>query len=156
HELRESDRRKDEFLAMLAHELRNPLAAIQYANFLSRSGNLEAEGIDCSAMIEEQIQQLRRLIDDLLDVSRITQDKVQLKLDVRDVRNVAQRAIGVVRPVIEQRKHQLEVNLADDALMVRGDQARLEQMIVNLLANAAKYTHEGGQIWVSAARDDGK
>jgi len=155
-ELREADRRKDEFLAMLAHELRNPLAAIQYANQLSSIPNIERQGIDCSAMISQQLQQLKRLIDDLLDVSRITQNKIELKREVIDVRAVLDRARGVIQPLIEQRKHRLTLESPSSELLVYADGARLEQMIVNLLANAAKYTEEGGHIRLLACREDGK
>ena len=156
-ELREADRRKDEFLAMLAHELRNPLAAIQYANYLSSAADIKQQGIDCSAMISQQLHQLKRLIDDLLDVSRITQNKINLKKEVLDVRAVIDRARGVIQPLIEQHKHQLSLESPHgELLLVNADGARLEQMIVNLLTNAAKYTEDGGQIRLLCCREDGK
>ncbi|HEX3726879.1 MAG TPA: PAS domain S-box protein, partial [Pirellulales bacterium] len=149
-ELREADRRKDEFLAMLAHELRNPLAAIQYANALSRASQGKVDEIDCPAMIEKQVHQLKRLIDDLLDVSRITRDRIQLKQSLVDIRDIIERAVDVARPLLAERQHHFQQLLPEESLIVLADPARLEQMIVNLLSNAAKYTPPQGRIEIRA------
>lgn len=153
-DLRESERQKDDFLAMLAHELRNPLAAIQYANQLSK---LTASKDDtASDVIDRQVSTLARLIDDLLDVSRITRDKIQLRKQVVDGRRLFERALATVRPAIEQRKHHLDVALADEPMPIHADAVRVEQILVNLLTNAAKYTPEGGRISVRVFPLDGQ
>jgi len=155
-ELRDADRRKDEFLAMLAHELRNPLAAIQYAHQLASTPGSVSDDIDCLRIIGQQVQQLKRILDDLLDVSRITRDKIVLKQEVIDAAPVIERAVAVVKPLIEQRHHRLSVDTGKESLLVVADAARLEQMIVNLLTNAAKYTEDGGEIALSARCEEGR
>ena len=148
-ELREKDRRKDEFLAMLAHELRNPLSAVDHAvhvTTVSRS----AEHIDwCMDVVSRQAKHLSRLIDDLLDVSRITRGKIQLRKAQLDPYRVLYLAIEAVRPLIDQRGHDLTLSFGPPA-PIEADPTRLEQILVNLITNAAKYTEEGGHIKLSA------
>ncbi|MEX5746804.1 ATP-binding protein [Massilia sp. X63] len=145
--LRETDRRKDEFLAMLAHELRNPLAPISSAADLLRLGRLDETRIrQTSGIISRQVRHMTGLIDDLLDVSRVTRGLVSLDLHGIDARTVVSEAIEQVRPLIELRRHQLAVHLAPEPAHVRGDLKRLVQCVANVLNNAAKYTPEGGHI----------
>jgi len=149
--LRESDRRKDEFLAMLAHELRNPLAVIGNAvHILRMSGDSLEWARD---MIGRQVKHLSRLIDDLLDVSRISRGKIQLRIDRLDAATILRRAVESVRPLIEQRQHELTVSLPAHGLWVDADPIRLEQVAVNLLTNAAKYTEPSGHIRLAAERE---
>jgi len=145
--LRETDRRKDEFLAMLAHELRNPLAPISSAAELLRLGQLdEARVCKASNIISRQVRHMTGLIDDLLDVSRVTRGLVALDPHAIDARTVVSEAIEQVRPLIEQRRHRLAVHLAPEPAYVWGDLKRLVQCVANILNNAAKYTPEGGNI----------
>ena len=149
-ELRANDRRKDEFLAMLAHELRNPLAAIDNAVVLLNVADPRREQLDWSVdVIGRHVRHLTRLIDDLLDVSRITRGKIQLRKMKIDAYPVLSSAIESVRPLIQERKHKLSTAFGTD-LILDSDPTRLEQIAVNLLLNAAKYTESGGQIWFSA------
>jgi PAS domain S-box-containing protein len=155
---------KDEFLAMLSHELRNPLAPIVTALDL-----IKLRGDNSSAkeyqVIERQVQHMMRLVDDLLDVSRVARGKVVLKRRRIDVRDVIAKAIEIASPLFEQRRHHLDVALPDQAIVVDGDEARLTQVLANLLTNAAKYTHAEGHIAVAVravtdravieVRDDG-
>jgi PAS domain S-box-containing protein len=152
-ELRANDRRKDEFLAMLAHELRNPLAAIGNAvNITVRTG-LE-EHIDWSMdVITRQTNHLTRLIDDLLDVSRINLGKIELRKEILDATLIIDSAATTVRPLVNERKHTLEVSIESRNLWVYADPTRLEQVVVNLLTNAAKYSDNGGHIRLSARND---
>lgn len=153
-ELKASDRRKDEFLAMLAHELRNPLAPIRNSiEVLERLGPFEPRVMALHATIERQLAQLTRLVDDLLDVSRITQNKITLRTERLDVSAVITRAIETSRPVIEARRHRLAVSMPSEPLRVRGDLTRLAQVVSNLLNNAAKYTDVGGNIELCVARE---
>jgi signal transduction histidine kinase len=145
--LQEADRRKDEFLAMLAHELRNPLAPISAAAQLLKFGNIdEAKVRQTSEIIGRQVQHLTSLVDDLLDVSRVSRGQVELDRTVVEMRSVVVDAVEQVNPLMLQRGHHLVLNLAPGAAQVSGDVKRLVQVIANLLANAAKYTHEGGNI----------
>ncbi len=153
-ELVGADRRKDQFLAMLAHELRNPLAPIRNAVELMR----QVETLDPSfqpsrEMVERQVKHLARLVDDLLDVSRITQGSIRLRKEVVDLGAVVQRAVEATRALIESRAHRLSVQLPVEPVRLEADPTRLEQLISNLLNNAAKYTMPGGQIWVTALRE---
>ena len=151
-ELRANDRRKDEFLAMLAHELRNPLAAIDNAVSLIELPDAGRHNIDWSTeVISRHVRHLTRLIDDLLDVSRITRGKIQLRKTKIDACPVFKSAIESVRPLFEERKHRLSTAFGPD-LILDADPTRLEQIAVNLLSNAAKYTESHGQIWFSARR----
>jgi signal transduction histidine kinase/CheY-like chemotaxis protein len=152
--LRENDRHKDEFLAMLAHELRNPLAAVKNAvNVLKMPSANEQSRNWASDVIERQVKQLVRLIDDLLDVSRITSGKIHLRKDFVDVSSILSLAIEAARPLIDERKHALTVSIEDGELPLYVDEARVEQIVLNLLTNAAKYTESGGSIWLSAKRE---
>jgi PAS domain S-box-containing protein len=153
-ELRANDRRKDEFLAMLAHELRNPLAAISNAiNVTRRTG--QKEHIDWSIdVIARQMNHLTRLIDDLLDVSRINRGMIELRKGVLDASPILESAAATVRPLVDERKHTIEVLIESGTLWVNADPTRLEQVVVNLLNNAAKYSENGGHIHV-LARNEG-
>ena len=145
-ELRDNDRRKDEFLAMLAHELRNPLAAIDGAVEVSRHAAL-AEHFEWSKdVIQRQTKQLARLVSDLLDISRINLGKIRLRKEPTDLAAIIDRAVESARPLIEGREHVLVVSLMPDAMHIEADPARLEQVVVNLLGNAAKYTPPHGRI----------
>jgi signal transduction histidine kinase len=148
--LREADQRKDEFLAMLGHELRNPLAPIHNAvQLLDAPGTLPK----ARAIIERQVAHLKRLVDDLLDVSRITRRQIRLELKPVDLRTVINHAVEAARPLIDQRQHRFDVSLPEAPLMVSGDLTRLSQIVLNLLNNAAKYMQNGGRIVLSVSRD---
>jgi signal transduction histidine kinase/CheY-like chemotaxis protein len=152
--LREADRRKDEFLATLSHELRNPLAPIRNALELMRRGGRDAALTERAlAIMERQVHQLVRLTDDLLDVSRITRNRIELRRDRIDVRAVLHSAIETIEPLSEAAGHQLLVELPNVPLWVNADFTRLAQAFANLLNNAVKYTDRGGRISVSAAVD---
>ncbi|MHC5539105.1 hybrid sensor histidine kinase/response regulator, partial [Singulisphaera rosea] len=152
-ELKINDERKNEFLAMLAHELRNPLAAIGNAVKLTEKSE-GREQVDWSmGVITRQTQHLSRLIDDLMDVSRITQGKIRLRRDVIEVSPILESAAATVGPLIEERKHTLELEHEPGDLWVNADPTRLEQVVVNLLNNAAKYSENGGHIRLSARKD---
>ena len=151
--LKEADRHKDEFLAMLAHELRNPLAPIRNAVHLMKMKAVEDPQLLLSRdIIERQLIQLSRLVDDLLDVSRITRGKINLARQRVELREVIERAVETVTPVIEARGHTLQVELPKRALAIYGDPLRLTQALGNVLGNAAKYTDAGGQITLRARR----
>lgn len=154
-ELEAAHRRKDDFLAILAHELRNPLAPIRNALHLlgmpAVTGEVAAEA---RAMIDRQVENLTRLVDELLDVSRISTGKIQLRKAQLDLAGVMQRAAQASRPLMDARKHILAVESPSAPLWVEGDATRLEQILVNLLNNAAKYTELGGQIWFTARKED--
>jgi signal transduction histidine kinase/ActR/RegA family two-component response regulator len=154
--LREADRRKDEFLATLSHELRNPLAPIRAALEVMRLGHEDPALIEKARVtMERQLQQLVRLTDDLLDVSRITQDKVDLKREPIDLRQVIQSAVEAMRPIITDRGHDLHVDVPTDPLYADVDFTRIAQAFANLLSNAAKYTNRGGRITISAGAEHG-
>lgn len=151
----QADRRKDEFLAMLAHELRNPLAPIRTAASILRSKGSEDPAIQTAyEIIERQVQNMSRLLDDLLDVSRITRGKALLKQEHLDLATSVSAAIEVCRPIIVERRHRLRLDSSDERLQVYGDRLRIEQVIVNILNNAAKYTPPGGQITLRTERRD--
>ena len=152
-ELQEADRRKDEFLAMLGHELRNPMAAISSALELmqAREGDTSV-AVRARAIIDRQAQQLSRLIDDLLDVARVTRGKIVLRVQPVDVREITRRAIETARPLLTGKNHALHVP-DGAAAWANADPTRLEQMITNLLTNAAKYTDPGGRITIAVERE---
>jgi PAS domain S-box-containing protein len=155
--LREADRRKDEFLAMLAHELRNPLAAIRNALHVMTQPAADAAAVGGGRlMAERQVRHMARLLDDLLDVSRISRGRIELRKEAVDVAAVLRRAVEAVRPLIEQHGHELTVALPPEPMQVQADPARLEQVVTNLLHNAAKYTEPGGRIWLTAHREGGR
>jgi CheY-like chemotaxis protein len=152
--LKAEAQRKDEFLAMLAHELRNPLAPIR--NALEIMGMPEAGGQDVKKareMMERQVQQLVRLVDDLLDVSRIMRNRIELKKDQIDLATVFARAVETAQPAIDAQGHKLSVSLPAQEVLVEGDLVRLAQVVSNLLVNAAKYTDRRGCIWLSGQRE---
>ncbi|WP_395681205.1 response regulator [Dokdonella sp.] len=154
--LRALDRRKDEFLATLAHELRNPLAPIRSAVSVLRDARLQPEATAHTLdVIERQLKQLVRLVDDLLDVSRITYDRIELKREHVDLATILAAAREMISPAIEQRQQTLELDIAATAIDVHGDPQRLIQVFGNLLNNASKYTRPGGTIGLSSvAMDD--
>jgi two-component system CheB/CheR fusion protein len=154
--LSEADHRKDEFLAMLAHELRNPLAPIRTAvELINRRSSSDQHLTWAAAVIDRQTHQLTRLIDDLLDVARISSGKVSLERHSLDINTVIERAVETSRPLIDARRQQLTVSV-EPSLWVDGDLLRLSQVIANLLSNASKFTPEGGRIDVRAAREGGE
>lgn len=147
YEIREIDRRKDEFLAMLAHELRNPLAPVAAASELLKVPTISGERIrQTSEIISRQVRHMTGLIDDLLDVSRVSRGLVSLDKVEVDVRHVINNALEQVRPLIENRHQRLTVQTTPDSTFVNGDQKRLVQIVANVLNNATKYTPEGGDI----------
>ncbi|MEO5770977.1 MAG: PAS domain-containing sensor histidine kinase, partial [Burkholderiaceae bacterium] len=151
--LRDADRRKDVFLATLAHELRNPMAPISNSLAVMRRSESPALHAQAMATVEKQLAHLVRLVDDLLDVSRISQGKMTLRLARIDVAEVLQSAIDSVFPRIEQNQHRLEVQWPESPIAVDGDMTRLTQALTNVLDNAAKYTPEGGLIQLAARRE---
>src|SRR5579863_273322 len=150
--LKEADRHKDEFLAMLAHELRNPLAPILNALQLMRRKPSESQLQWSGEVIDRQLRYLTRLVDDLLDVSRITRGKITLAREAVELGGLVSRAVETVQPVIEERGHELTLNVAHGDVRMNGDPVRLVQAIGNVLGNAAKYTNRGGRIEMSAGR----
>jgi signal transduction histidine kinase/ActR/RegA family two-component response regulator len=152
--LRDADRRKDEFLALLAHELRNPLAAlVNGVDIMNRKVVADVELDWCRSVFERQVRQLTRLVDDLLDVSRITLGKIKLRNEPVDVGDFVRAAVEASKPMIDERRHELTVTLPEEPLVVHGDAARLTQVVSNLLNNAAKYQDEGGVVGVQARRE---
>jgi PAS domain S-box-containing protein len=152
--LRDRDRRKNEFLAMLGHELRNPLAGLTYA--LALLGMQEVPpvaGLDVREIMDRQLRQLTHLVDDLLDVARVTQGKISLRLEPLLLSEVVGRAIAAVQPTIDSRRHQLTVRLPEEPVHLSADAIRLEQILVSVLGNAAKYTDAGGQIRLAVQRE---
>jgi PAS domain S-box-containing protein len=155
-QLAEADRRKDEFLAMLGHELRNPLAPIvSAAQVLDWAGD-EAESRWAREVIRRQAQHLTRLVDDLLDVSRVTRGKIQLRTEPVELTAVLARAVETSRPLLDARRHDLAVLPPPGPVCLEADPTRLAQVVSNLLNNAAKYTPEGGRIWLTAECGDGQ
>jgi signal transduction histidine kinase len=149
--LKEADRHKDEFLAMLAHELRNPLAPIRNAvELMHRKSISDPQLVWSRDVIERQLAHLTRLVDDLLDVSRITRGKINLNKEVIEIGALVARTVETVQPLIEERGHSLAVQLPTGRLVVLGDPTRLSQALGNVLGNAAKYTERGGRITLSA------
>ena len=152
---READARKDEFLATLAHELRNPLAPLGNSlEMLRLSGGLSAEAEALRAISERQFNQIARLVDDLLEVSRISRGKVVLKKEPIELAAVVSGAVETSQPLIDAAGHQLAVALAPEALRLEADPVRLAQVVTNLLNNAARYTPPGGRIWLSLQREE--
>ncbi len=146
-----ASRAKDQFLAMLGHELRNPLSAVRNAVVAAQSSEVLRER--ALEIAGRQTDQLARLIDDLLDVARITHGRIALRRERVDLAAITTRAAEAVRAVIEERRHRLAIHVAAEAIELDADAARLEQVIVNLLTNAAKYTEAGGDIVLSASRE---
>ncbi len=153
--LADLQRRKDEFLAMLSHELRNPLSPILNAVHLLRlQGDENLIQREARTIIERQVGQLSHLVDDLLEVARFTSGKVRLHPARLDMRGVVERAVESARPLIDGRRHTLRVDLPEEPIWLHADPARLEQVVVNLLNNAAKYTDPGGRLWLEARQVD--
>jgi PAS domain S-box-containing protein len=156
-QLQSIDRSKDEFLAVLAHELRNPLAPIRNSLQIFRlSGELTPSGERLHAVMDRQVNQLVRLVDDLLEVSRISQSKIELRMERMELASVILSAIETSRPLIEEARHQLAISIPAEPLTLVADSVRLGQVVANLLNNAAKYTPEGGQIWLHVRREPGE
>jgi signal transduction histidine kinase/CheY-like chemotaxis protein len=151
-ELADADRRKNEFLAMLAHELRNPLTPI-------RSGldvlELETGGNETIRLMQEQVDHLVRLVDDLLDLSRIVRGRVELRREPVELAKVIGRAVQTVRPLLQERQHRLSLSLPHKPVWLNADAVRMAQIFSNLLHNAAKYTDRGGQITLTAEQSTG-
>jgi len=153
-DLAEADRQKNEFLAMLAHELRNPLAPMRNALHIMKMPGADAGTVKTSRdMMERQMHQLVRLVDDLLDVSRIIRGKIDLRCEQVDLAVVVARAVETAQPVVDAHGHELSVSLPDPPVLVQADPVRLSQVIANLLTNAAKYTDKAGRIYLSAERE---
>jgi PAS domain S-box-containing protein len=152
--LREADRRKDEFLAILAHELRNPLAPISNSlHILRLSGELSPAMEQIRGIMERQVSQLVRLVDDLLEASRIKRDKIELRKEQVELAAVLRNAIETSRPLIDAAGHQLAITMPADVVLLDADPVRIAQVVSNLLNNAAKYTPDGGQIWLTAKEE---
>jgi signal transduction histidine kinase len=152
-ELATADRRKDEFLAVLGHELRNPLAPLQNGlELLALGGNDQALVTHARQVMERQLRHLVRLVDDLLDVARIRSGKIVLEIDRVELAAMVASAVELARPLIDARSHELQVILPPDTLWTDADRIRLPQLLANLLNNAAKYTDEGGNITLSVAQ----
>ncbi len=153
--LLEADRRKDEFLATLAHELRNPLAPIRNAvRFLQIKGSADPHLTNARELIDRQVRHMVRLVDDLLDVSRVTLGQIHLQNEVVSLRLLITNAVEASRPVLDAAQHQIVVALPDEPIYIEGDVTRLTQIFQNLLNNAAKYTPAGGRVEISSSRAD--
>lgn len=156
-ELADADRRKDEFLAVLAHELRNPLAPIRNGLQLMKLARIGNEAVEqARTMMERQLSQMVRLIDDLMDVSRISRGKVMLQKNRVRLADVLQNAVETSRPIIEASDHELTLHLPDEPVFVDADETRLSQVFANLLNNAAKYTERGGRIRLNVEKQGGE
>ncbi len=152
--LRDTDRRKDEFLATLAHELRNPLAPIRNSLQILKLPHLDPATAEKSrAVMERQVHHLVRLVDDLLDVSRVVRGKIELRKEPIELATIVARAVEIAQPLIEVRGHQLDIALPAQSLLIDGDPVRLAQVLGNLLTNAGKYTEANGRITLSAQRE---
>ena len=152
--LRDADRRKDEFLATLSHELRNPLTPLKVALDVAKLAGGDPPKLERAlGIIERQVGQLGQLVDELLDLSRITQGKIELEQAALDPVRVVEAALEATRPALQQRDHQISIELPEGACRVVGDLARLTQVLTNLLLNAAKYTPRGGHIALALAAD---
>jgi PAS domain S-box-containing protein len=151
HALREADRRKDEFLATLAHELRNPLAPIRYSLELLKRAGGDADVIQqARSTMERQVLQLVRLVDDLIDVGRITRNKLDLKMEYVELASVVHHAVEASRPDYERAGHELTITLPAQTIYLHADPIRLAQVFENLLTNACKFTEPGGHVWLTA------
>jgi PAS domain S-box-containing protein len=152
--LKEADRQKNDFLAMLAHELRNPLAPLRNGVYLLKEEVPHSSGAqEILGMMERQITHLVRMVDDLLDVSRISRGKIDLRKGPLELAGVIAQAVETCRPALEARGHQLTVSLPAEPLRLEADPTRLAQALGNLLNNSARYTPEGGHVWITAARE---
>jgi PAS domain S-box-containing protein len=153
--LREADRRKDEFLATLSHELRNPLAPIRNAVQIIRAKGSPVPELQWARdVIDRQVQQMTRLVDDLLDLSRISKGKIELRKKRVELATVVNSAVEASRPLIEKWQHELDVRLPAEPIYLEADPTRLSQVLLNLLNNAAKYTEQGGRIGLTAEKEN--
>jgi CheY-like chemotaxis protein/nitrogen-specific signal transduction histidine kinase len=152
-DLSDADRRKDEFLATLAHELRNPLAPIRNALQVIRLSSDPQAHEEARSMMQRQLEQMVRLVDDLLDVNRITRGMLELRREKVQLSAVVNSAVETSRPVIDYMDHQFTVSLPEQPILVDADPTRLAQVFSNLLNNSAKYMNRGGQIWVTVSRN---
>jgi signal transduction histidine kinase len=149
----EADRRKDEFLASLAHELRNLLAPVRIAaSLLQAKGSSDPTVVQARGVVERQVEQMTRLVGDLLDLTRITQNRLELRREWTELAAMVQSAIEISRPVIDASQHELTVMLPAEPIYVDVDPSRLAQACANLLNNAAKLTEKGGRIWLTGER----
>ncbi|HSB53489.1 MAG TPA: response regulator [Gemmatimonadales bacterium] len=156
-QLTAADRRKDEFLALLAHELRNPLAPVQNAVAIMQRKAIDDPDLRwCRDVIERQTRQSARLVDDLLDVARVTQGKITLRQEPLALASIVHGAVETSRPLIDSRQHQLQLDLSPEPIWVRGDAARLTQVLANLLNNAAKFQDKGGRIELTVQASRGE
>jgi PAS domain S-box-containing protein len=155
--IRGADRRKEEFLAVLSHELRNPLAPIQTAlDLLAQAGMRGDASRQRLATIKRQVHNLERLVDDLLDVSRISRGKIELRKEVVPLAEVVAHSVESVQALVDEQHQELHISVPEESLLLDADPTRLEQILSNLLINAAKYTPHGGQIWLTAKRTEGE
>jgi CheY-like chemotaxis protein/two-component sensor histidine kinase len=153
-DLSEAARRKDEFLAMLAHELRNPLAPLSNAVHVLRQARGDGEAVrSASEMLERQVRQMTRLVDDLLDMSRITQGKIELRKERVELAPLLEQAVDAARPLYKSMNHQLTVSAPAEPVHLDADPMRLAQVVGNLLTNAAKFTDKGGHVWLTLERE---
>ena len=153
-ELSRADRRKDEFLAVLAHELRSPLAPVRHGLQIIKQLGREDTPVDkVRAIMERQVHHLTRLVDDLLDVARITHGRLELRKETVVLSTVVNEAVELCRPLIDSRQHELTVSLPPSSCRLEADPARLTQILTNLLDNAAQYTEPGGQIWLTVEQE---
>jgi signal transduction histidine kinase len=155
-QLREADRRKDEFLAMLGHELRNPLAVISSASGLLKIAGGEQDRAWCIDAIQRQLRHLVRTTDDLIDASRVTRGVITLRREPLELGPVLDRAIEAARPFLARKRHDLRLEMEAGPIGVHGDPVRLEQVFANLLDNAIRFTPEGGRIAVTVRQDAGE
>ncbi|MCE9562147.1 MAG: PAS domain S-box protein [Planctomycetes bacterium] len=156
-ELRETDRRKDEFLATLAHELRNPLAPIRNGLQIMRLAGNNKESVERThGIMERQLGQMVRLVDDLLDLSRISRGKIELRKERIELASVVSSALETCDPAIKQQGHELTLKLPEEPVYIDGDRTRLAQSLCNLLGNAVKYSDKGGHIWLTVERQGGE
>src|SRR5581483_2213238 len=152
HEVQQADRQKNEFLSMMAHELRNPLAPLRNAAEVLRQQGTDPNRVRwAQGVIDRQLGHMVRLLDDLLDVSRLTLGKIRLTMEPVVLDAVVGQAVEATRPLFDQFGHHLEVNLPPQPIRLTGDKARLTQVLTNLLNNAAKYTEPGGRVTVTAS-----
>ena len=152
--LRDADRRKDEFLATLAHELRNPLAPIRNSLQILKLPRVDVATVQQTRdMMERQVHHLVRLVDDLLDVSRVMRGKIELRKEPVELATVVARAVETAQPLIEVQGHRLDLSLPSESLLLDADPVRLSQVVGNLLTNSAKYTEANGHIWLTARRE---
>jgi len=153
-ELRQAGKAKDEFLAMLAHELRNPLAPLLTSLYYLRLHSIPNDGLGHARdMAERQVRHLARLVDDLLDVARITRGKIELRKEPAELSTLVSRVIDASQPFLEERRQEMAITLPAEPIFLEVDVIRIEQVLMNLLHNAAKYNEEGGQVWLTVESD---